>query len=72
MRSYPVKENHICSAVSEIFWYKQTDRQTDILLLYDKDTLVNFEWYISFVYNKYCAIMDVTLIVSNCLVSNNV
>ena len=25
MRSYPVKENHIGSAVTEILWYKQTD-----------------------------------------------
>ena len=28
MRSYPVKENPIGSAVSEILRYKQTDRQT--------------------------------------------
>ena len=37
MRSYPVKENPIGSAVSEILWYKQTDTQTKILLLYYKD-----------------------------------
>ena len=29
MRSYPVKENHIGLAVSEILRYKQTVRQTD-------------------------------------------
>ena len=29
MRSYPVKENPISSAVSEILHYKQTNRQTD-------------------------------------------
>ena len=29
MRSYPVKENPIGSAVSEILQYRQTDRQTD-------------------------------------------
>ena len=33
MRSYPVNENPICSAVSENLRYKQTDRQTDIVLL---------------------------------------
>ncbi len=33
MRSYPVKENHIGSAISEILWYKQTD----IFLLYYND-----------------------------------
>ena len=41
MRSYPVKENQIGSAVSEILRYKQTDkqtgRQTDIVLLCIKD-----------------------------------
>ena len=41
MRSYPVKTNHIGSAVSEILWYKhthkKTDKQIDILLLYYKD-----------------------------------
>ena len=29
MKSYPVKENPIGSAVSEILRYKQTDRQTN-------------------------------------------
>ena len=33
MKSYPVKENHIGSALSEILRY----RQTNILLLYHKD-----------------------------------
>ena len=33
MRSYPVKENPFGSAVSEILCYKQTNRQTDIVLL---------------------------------------
>ena len=33
MRSYPVKENRIGSVVSEILYYKQTNRQTDIVLL---------------------------------------
>ena len=37
MRRYPVKENPIGSAVSEILGYKQTDRQTnkqtDIVIL---------------------------------------
>ena len=37
MRSYHVKENPIGSAVTEIIEYKQTDRQTHILLLYYKD-----------------------------------
>ena len=37
MRIYPVKENLIGSAVNEILRYKQTDRQTHILLLYYKD-----------------------------------
>ena len=37
MRSNPVKENHISSAISEILRYKVTDRQTNILLLYNKD-----------------------------------
>ena len=36
MKSYPVKENYIGSAVSKILWY----RQTDILLLYLKDFLM--------------------------------
>ena len=36
MRSHPVKEDPIGSAVSEILRYKHTDRQTDILLLKDK------------------------------------
>ena len=29
MRSYPVKENPISSAVSEILWYRHTDLQTN-------------------------------------------
>ena len=33
MRSYPVKDNPIDSAVSQILRYKQTNRQTDIILL---------------------------------------
>ena len=33
MRSYPVKEDQIGSAVTEILRYKQTGRQTDIVLL---------------------------------------
>ena len=37
MKNYPVKENHIGSAVSEIIRYKQTNKQTHILLLYSKD-----------------------------------
>ena len=41
MRSYHVKENPIGSAVSENLWYKQTDKQTHILLLYHKDFVVN-------------------------------
>ena len=41
MRSYLVKENQIGSAVSEILWYKQIERQTHILLLYYKDFEVN-------------------------------
>ena len=36
MRSYTVKENPIDSAVSEILRYKQTNKQTNILLLYYK------------------------------------
>ena len=46
MRSYPVKENLIVSAVSEILQYKHTHKHTDkktntqidILLLYYKDS----------------------------------
>ena len=38
MRSYIVKENHIGSAVSEIFRYKQTETQI-LLLLYNKTIL---------------------------------
>ncbi len=37
MRSYPVKEKMVVSAISEIIWYKQTDKQTHILLLFYKD-----------------------------------
>ena len=38
MRIFPVKENPIGSAVSEILLYKQTEnRQTNILILYYKD-----------------------------------
>ena len=33
MRSYPVKENHIGSAVSEILQYKENDRHHVTLLL---------------------------------------
>ena len=39
MRSYPVKEKHTGSAFREIIRYKQTDRQTEILLLYFKKNL---------------------------------
>ena len=42
MRSYPVKENPIGSAVSEIPRYKHSDTQTNILLLYYKDYLKVF------------------------------
>ena len=41
MRSNPVKDNPIGSAVGEILQYKQTDRQTHILLLYYKDDAGN-------------------------------
>ena len=37
MRDDIVKENHISSAVSKIFWYKHTDRLTDIMLLLSKN-----------------------------------
>ena len=37
MRSYPVKEQQISSAVSEILWYTHTN----ILLLYCKDNTFN-------------------------------
>ena len=44
MRSYPVKENPIGSAIIEILLYKHTNTQTnihiDILLLYYKDNVV--------------------------------
>jgi hypothetical protein len=36
---YPVKENYISSVVSEFLGYKQTDRQTNILLLYYMDDI---------------------------------
>ena len=46
MRSYPVKENPIGLAVSEILSYKQTNRQTnkqtDIVLLCIIDNLYGF------------------------------
>ena len=53
MRRYPVKENPIYSAVSEILRYKQID----ILLLYYKDYLRNYimvKW-------MYCSLFDNTL-----------
>ena len=48
MRSYHVKENPIDLAVGEIIWYRQTDKQMDIQLLYYKDclTFLNFTIYI--------------------------
>ena len=50
IRSYPVKDNYIGSAVSEILRYKQTEKQTNILLLYYKDNLAGegddiAQWY---------------------------
>ena len=39
MRSYPVKENPIGSAVTEILRYKHTNTQTNILFLKYKDIL---------------------------------
>ena len=51
MRTYPFKENPIGSVDSEILWYKQTDRQTHIQLLYYKDNVIwqtsakNFQFY---------------------------
>ena len=50
-RSYPVKESPIGSAVSEILRYTQTDRQTDILLLYYKVCLIDI--FISVLFIKY-------------------
>ena len=51
MRSYPVQQNSIGSAVSEILRYKhtyKTHRQTDILLLYYKDFQTNARhWFYS-------------------------
>ncbi len=45
MNSYTVKENPNGSAVSRILWYKQTNKQTNILLLYHKD----LNWYTLFI-----------------------
>ena len=53
MRSYPVKENLISSAVSEILRHKQTHKhtgkqrntQTDILLLYYKDIRIGLSQF---------------------------
>ena len=39
--SYSVKRNPIGSAVIEILWFRQKDKQTDILLLYCKDCLIS-------------------------------
>ena len=54
MKSYPVKENHIGSAVSKILRYNHTDKltnkQTDILLLYYEEIytlLAAFQTYLS-------------------------
>ena len=48
MRSYPVKENHIGSAVSEILHTnKHTNTQTDILLLYVADPIKKESYYLS-------------------------
>ena len=46
-RTYSVKENHIGSAVNEIPRYKQTQRQTNILLLYYKDNNIDMKGVIS-------------------------
>ena len=49
MRNYPDRLNSIGSAVSEILWYRQTDRQTHILLLYYKDKyyfLFQYCWWL--------------------------
>ena len=40
MRIYTVKENPIGSAVTEILWYRHTNRQTYILLLFYKDYIL--------------------------------
>ena len=40
MRSQPVKENPIGSAISKIRQYKHTNTQTNILLLYYKDSML--------------------------------
>ena len=47
MRSYPVKENQIGSAVSEILRYKQTNRQTDTQT--NRQTSFYFVLQISFI-----------------------
>ena len=45
MRSYPVKENSICSAVSERLGYKQTNKQTSCYFII-KIEMVNKICYI--------------------------
>ena len=41
MRSYPLMENLIGPTVTEILGYKHTNTQTDILLHYYKDKLLD-------------------------------
>ena len=46
MRSYPIKKNHICSAVSEILRYRQTYIQADkdVVVVDVVVDVVVFEW----------------------------
>ncbi len=55
MRSYPVKEIPISSAVSEILQYKHTHRQIDILLLYYEDSDMYLYFFGNLIY--FCCIV---------------
>ena len=46
MKSYPVKENPIGSALSEILRNKHTNTHTDILLLNYKDITLNIDKHV--------------------------
>ena len=44
MRSYPVKENHIGSAVSEILRYRQIDRKTSCYFIIKKIYIIGLNF----------------------------
>ena len=64
MRSYLIKDTYIGSADNEILRYKQTDRQTNILLLYTKilKTHFLFVWYSQMVNNSHHVVWHVPIV----------